>query len=178
MGGNRVLFGCFTVWTVLLIRFHLAATASVENHALAALGGVAVALGLGLVAAALTAPPLVRRHGPRRAASVALALASAGAALPLVTLRLGSLLMAWVLIGAGAQILKIVVDTVLQEALPDALRGRVFVAYDLVFNVAFVAGVTLVAFLPAWVLSGVGVAVAVAVAYGFGAAVTSRPSRA
>jgi MFS family permease len=172
MGSNRVLFGCFTVWTVLLIRFHLATTSADEDNALAALGAVALALGLGLVAAAVTAPRLVRRHGPRRAAGVALALAATGAVLPVLTLRLSTVLVSWVLIGAGAQILKITVDTVLQRALPDELRGRVFVAYDIVFNVAFVAGVTLVAFLPADVLAGAGVALAVAVAYAIAAATT------
>ncbi len=174
MASNRVLFGCFTVWTVLLIRFHLAETSAHEGNALAALGGVTLSLGIGLVVAALTAPPLARQYGPRRAAAVALALAAVGAALPLITLRLSTVLVAWVLLGAGAQILKIIVDTVLQKALPDELRGRVFVAYDIVFNVAFVVGATLVALLPTAVLAGAGVAAVVAAAYGAGAARTWR----
>ncbi|HUV47586.1 MAG TPA: MFS transporter, partial [Actinomycetes bacterium] len=174
MAGNRVLFGCMTVWTVLLIRFHLTATNTDERNALAALGAVALSLGLGLVAAALGAPPLVRRHGPRRSASVALAVAAVGSALPLLTLRLGALLVAWAFIGAGAQVLKITVDTVLQRALPDDVRGRVFIAYDIVFNVAFVMGVAAVALLPSHVVAAAGVSAAVAAAYTAGAVVTWR----
>lgn len=170
MAGNRVLFGCYTVWTVLLIRFHLAATNTDENRALAALGAVALSLGLGLVVAALGAPPLVRRHGPRRSASVALAVAAVGCALPLLSLRLGALLVAWTLIGAGAQILKITVDTVLQRALPDDVRGRVFIAYDIVFNVAFVIGVAAVALLPPNVVATSAVSVAVSAGYAIGVA--------
>ena len=174
MAGNRVLFGCMTVWTVLLVRFHLTATNTDENNALAALGAVALAVGLGLVAAALGAPPLVRRHGPRRSASVALAVAAVGSTLPLLSLRLGALLVAWAFIGAGAQILKITVDTVLQRALSDEVRGRVFVAYDIVFNVAFVMGVAVVALLPPHVVATATVSAAVAAAYTAGAIATWR----
>lgn len=174
MAGNRVLFGCLTVWTVILIRFHLGATRAEENNALAALGAVALSSGVGLVIAALGAPPLVRRHGPRRSASVALGIVAVGSALPLLSLRLGALLVAWVLIGAGAQILKITVDTVLQRALGDDVRGRVFVAYDIVFNAAFVIGVTAVAALPASVVAGTAVSATVAGAYAVGAVVTWR----
>ena len=174
MAGNRLLFGSFTVWTVLLIRFHLDATRADEQNALAALGATALCLGLGLVIAALVAPPLVRRHGPRRSVAVALGLAAVGAALPLLSPTLGALLTAWVFLGAGAQVLKITVDTVLQRALGDEVRGRVFVAYDIVFNVAFVIGVTVVAVLPAPLVTGALVPVAVAGAYAITAAIAWR----
>lgn len=174
MAGNRVLFGCFTVWTVLLIRFHLDATRADEQNALAALGATALSLGLGLVAAALAAPPLVRRHGPRRSVAVALALAAVGGVLPVRSPELGTLLVAWVFIGAGAQVLKITVDTVLQRALGDDVRGRVFVAYDIVFNVAFVIGVTAVAVLPTALVAGAAVPIVVAVAYAIAGTATWR----
>jgi apolipoprotein N-acyltransferase len=46
------------------------------------------------------------------------------------------------------QILKVLVDALVQEATPDAVRGRVFAIYDLLYNVAFiVAGLALV---PLW----------------------------
>jgi MFS family permease len=174
MAGNRVLFGCFTVWTVLLIRFHLDATRTDEQNALAALGATALSLGLGLVAAALAAPPLVRRHGPRRSIAVALALAAVGGVLPVRSPELGTLLVAWVFVGAGAQVLKITVDTVLQRALGDDVRGRVFVAYDIVFNVAFVIGVTAVAVLPTALVASAAVPIVVAVAYAIAGATTWR----
>lgn len=177
MGANRVLFGAFTVWTVIVIRFHLKATSGDEVHALAALGGVALAIGLGLVVAAVGAPPLVRARGPRAATTIALMVAGVGAVMPLLSLRLGALLVAWVLIGAGGQLLKITVDTVLQQAVDDDLRGRIFATYDIVFNAAFVVGVTLVAVLPMAVLAGTATAAAVGVTYLALAAVAWRPVR-
>lgn len=46
------------------------------------------------------------------------------------------------------QILKVLVDALVQEASPDAVRGRVFSIYDLLYNVAFIlAGLALV---PLW----------------------------
>ena len=165
MGANRVLFGAFTVWTIIVIRFHLEATRADEVNGLAALGGVALAIGLGLVVAALAAPPLVRARGPRAAATVALTVAGLGAVVPLLTLRLGALLVAWVLIGGGAQLLKITVDTVLQQSVDDDLRGRIFIAYDIVFNAAFVVGVAVVATLPMTLLAGTTTAVVVGLGY-------------
>jgi hypothetical protein len=177
MGANRVLFGAFTVWTVIVIRFHLEATSGDEVNALAALGGVALAIGLGLVVAAVGAPPLVRARGPRAATTIALMVAGVGALMPLLSLRLGALLVAWVLIGAGGQLLKITVDTMLQQAVDDDLRGRIFATYDIVFNAAFVIGVTLVAVLPMAVLAGTATAAAVGVTYLALAAVAWRPVR-
>ena len=165
MAANRLLFGAFTVWTVIVIRFHLDGTSSDEENALAALAGVALAVGVGLLGAALTAPALVRRRGPRRAAAVSLAVAAMGALVPLLDLRLGAYLVGWVLLGGGAQMLKITVDTVLQRAVDDDMRGRVFIAYDIVFNVAFVLGAAIVAVLPMSLLAGVSTAVAIGGGY-------------
>jgi MFS family permease len=176
MAANRLLFGAYTVWTIIVIRFHLEATQHDEVNGLAALGGVALAIGVGLVLAALAAPPLVRARGPQVAATVSLATAGVGALVPLLSLRLGSLLVAWVLVGGGAQLLKITVDTVLQRAVGDDLRGRIFIAYDLVFNAAFVVGVTAVATLPMDALAGTGTAAAVGLVY-FALAVVARRMR-
>lgn len=175
MGANRTLFGALTVWTVIVIRFHLHSTSADEEHALAALGAVAFAIGLGLVAAALSAPVLVRRAGPRRAVAVALTVAGVGAAVPLLELRLSALLVGWLLLGAGAQMLKITVDTVLQRAVDDDVRGRVFIAYDVVFNVAFVVGAIAVSTLPMRVLTGASTAAVVTVGYLVLAGLAWRP---
>ena len=152
---QRVLFGALTVWTIVVIRFLLHGTRSDEEHALAALGSVALFIGIGLVVASLTAPALVRRYGPRGAAVCAMTCAALGCLVPTASIRLGSMLIAWAMVGAGAQALKITVDTTLQRSSPDDLRGRVFIAYDLVFNLAFVLGVTVVAAAPMSLLDGV-----------------------
>ena len=165
MAANRLLFGAFTVWTVIVIRFELHGTRGDEENALAALAAVALAVGLGLLAAALSAPVLVRRRGARFTATVALTIAALGALTPLVAVRLGAFLIAWLLIGTGAQMLKITVDTVLQRAVDDDMRGRVFIAYDIVFNVAFVVGAAAVAILPMSRLVGAGAAAVVGAGY-------------
>jgi hypothetical protein len=46
------------------------------------------------------------------------------------------------------QVLKVLVDALIGRASPDAVRGRVFSVYDVVYNVAFVsAGLLLI---PLW----------------------------
>ena len=162
---QRVLFGALTVWTIAVIRFVLKGTRSDEEHALAALGSVALAIGIGLVLASMITPVLVRQRGARSAATVAMTFAAIGCAVPLLSLRLGSLLLAWVLVSVGAQVLKITVDTTLQRSSPDELRGRVFIAYDVVFNVAFVLGVAVVAAISLPLLDGVAVPTALALGY-------------
>lgn len=165
MAANRLLFGAFTVWTLIVIRFELHGTSSDEESALAALAAVALAVGLGLLAAAICAPVLVRRRGARSTATVALTAAALGALIPLVAVRLGAFLVAWLLLACGAQLLKITVDTILQRAVDDDMRGRVFIAYDIVFNVAFVLGAATVAALPMSSLVGAGAAAVIGAGY-------------
>src|SRR5206468_5055973 len=54
---------------------------------------------------------------------------------------------------------KIPVDTMVQEALPDAYRGRVFSAYDVVYNLARVAAAAVA--IPLLPRAGVGWSVAI-----------------
>ena len=44
-----------------------------------------------------------------------------------------------VVVGVAAQGSKICVDTIVQESVDDAYRGRVFSFYDVIFNIAFVS---------------------------------------
>jgi predicted MFS family arabinose efflux permease len=50
-----------------------------------------------------------------------------------------SLIAAAAVLGVVAQGTKICVDTIVQENVADAFRGRVFAFYDMAFNVAFVS---------------------------------------
>ncbi len=56
-----------------------------------------------------------------------------------------SLLVAGLGLGFAAQASKICVDTLLQESIEDAFRGRVFSLYDTMFNVSFVSSAGLAA---------------------------------
>ena len=110
-------------------------------------------------------PPSSAGVASRGASAIAMATAAIGCLIPLASWRLGALLVAWVLVSAGAQTVKITVDTVLQRSSPDDLRGRVFVAYDLVFNLAFVLGVTVLTALPLSVLDGALISTGAALTY-------------
>jgi MFS family permease len=173
---HRLLFGLLTVWSIVLIRFRLEVTKDDESAALAGLASIAMALGAGLVVAALVTPPLVRVLGGRRSAALARAAAGAASVAAWFGPRLTSLVVAWVVLGASAQILKIVVDTVLQRSVDDDYRGRVFIAYDLVFNVAFVVGATAVVLLPMDTMVGRLIPAVAAVSYLLLAVWLYRPS--
>jgi hypothetical protein len=56
-----------------------------------------------------------------------------------------ALLASALVLGVAAQGIKIVVDTVVQESVADAFRGRVFSFYDVLFNVTFVAAASFAA---------------------------------
>ncbi|MGH3332425.1 MAG: MFS transporter, partial [Nocardioidaceae bacterium] len=56
-----------------------------------------------------------------------------------------ALLIASFFLGLASQGIKICVDTMVQEGVDDAFRGRVFSLYDVVFNVMFVAAAAVAA---------------------------------
>jgi MFS-type transporter involved in bile tolerance (Atg22 family) len=97
-----------------------------------------------LVAAALT-PAAARRVGKDRWIVGLLA----GAAVVEVVLGFRytqpAFLLAALLFGLVAQGVKICVDTIVQQAVEDDFRGRVFAFYDILFNVTFVSAAALAA---------------------------------
>jgi MFS family permease len=71
---------------------------------------------------------------------------------------------------------KIPVDTMVQESLPDEYRGRAFASYDMLYNVARVAGTALAAWLVAAHVGEPAIVLGVGAAYLLAAAVTVRAS--
>jgi predicted MFS family arabinose efflux permease len=100
------------------------------------LGAIGVGLGVGVVLV-----PLVARR-IREDLIVALSFAMGGTAVlfTATSLTRTQLTIGAVFVGMSYAFAKIPVDTIVQEEMPDALRGRAFAAYDLLFNVARVAG--------------------------------------
>ena len=98
----------------------------------------------GLVAAIVT-PRVTRALGTQRWITTVYAAAAVitVAFFPPYTHPL--LLVAGVGLGFTAQAAKICVDTIVQESVEDAYRGRVFSFYDTLFNVSFVAAAALAA---------------------------------
>jgi MFS family permease len=93
-------------------------------------GGVGVLLGL------LTVPALDRRFARDRI--VAFAFAFGGCALLFVSAFLNrwTVLLASFVVGLAFAWKKVPIDTMVQEAVPDGLRGRVFAVYDVIYNLA------------------------------------------
>lgn len=148
ISAHRFFYGLSTVATLLLYRNYFRDDGFFKAG-LAGLGQVLAASAVGVVSAAVVTPYVTRRIGKDRWI-VAL---MAGACV--VEIALGfpytqeAFLAAAFLLGFVAQGAKICVDTIVQETVADAYRGRVFAFYDILFNVTFVSAATVAAlFLP------------------------------
>ncbi|WP_299529609.1 MFS transporter [uncultured Streptomyces sp.] len=132
----RFCYGALTVMVLMLCRYYWT---DEESEGLALLG---LALGFsaaGFFVAAVMTPWAVKRLG-RYGWMVACA-ATAAVLEPVLGLTFGlipMLIVAFVL-GVVTQGSKIATDTVVQTAVDDDFRGRIFSLYDVLFNVAFVA---------------------------------------
>ncbi|MER6118948.1 MFS transporter [Streptomyces sp. NPDC001743] len=143
----RFCYGALTVMLLMLCRY---AWTDDESDGLALLGLAVGVSGAGFFAAAVLTPWAAGRLGGFRWMMV---LAAMGAALvPALGLwfRPAPMLVAAFLLGLATQGTKIATDTVVQTAVDDSFRGRIFSLYDVLFNVAFVgAAATSALLLPA-----------------------------
>ncbi|MFJ8645267.1 MFS transporter [Streptomyces sp. NPDC093546] len=131
----RFCYGALTVMVLMLCRYAWAAT---EKEGLALLGLAVGISGAGFFAAAVCTPWAVGRlgqYGWMAVCAGAAAVLEPALALPFT---LAPMLIAAFVLGLTTQGTKIATDTVVQKAVDDAYRGRVFSLYDVLFNVAFV----------------------------------------
>jgi MFS family permease len=137
IGAHRVVYGIFTVATILVYRnyFH---TVDQVDAAIADLGLLVVTTGAGFVLAAAVTPPGTAILGVRRWLVVSLAASGVLQVLPGAIYAKAPLMVAAFLLGLTAQTVKICVDTLVQAHVDDEFKGRVFVLYDMVFNLALV----------------------------------------
>ncbi|MCU1595841.1 MAG: Major Facilitator Superfamily protein [Frankiales bacterium] len=139
MTAHRFFYGLTFLGALLLYTEHGAL-----HRGLAGLGQVVTASIAGGLVAALVTPRVTRRIGMQRWIVVALAfaavveVAAAGYTHP-------TFLLAALGLGFSAQAAKICVDTLVQEAVDDDFRGRVFALYDTLFNVSFVSAAAVAA---------------------------------
>jgi Major Facilitator Superfamily len=158
---HRLCFGVVTLMTLLLFRNTLTGWGPLPGG----LPGLGVALAAGAggtLLAAVATPGAVLRLGRRR--WVTLLLGAAGPVLLVLGLTPSTptVVAAGFAVGFVGQGVKICVDSTLQEAVCDDVRGRVFSVYDTLVNVGYVVALVTAAFvLPA---SGVAPAVVLAVA--------------
>jgi MFS family permease len=142
---HRFAYGISTVATILLYRNYFNPRDD-PDAGLAGLGIALAASGAGVLVAALVTPAMTRRVGTTRW----IVLLFAAAAIVQVVFGLPYteplLVIGAFLLGIVAQGTKICVDTIVQESVLDAYRGRVFAAYDMLFNVSFVGAAVFAAF--------------------------------
>ncbi|MFB6960041.1 MFS transporter [Streptomyces sp. NPDC056309] len=131
----RFCYGALTVMVLMLCRYGLTSNAREGLRLL----GLALALsGAGFFAAAVMTPWAAGRLGPAR--WIAVCAGSAAVLEPALGLpfAIGPLLVAAFVLGLTTQGAKISTDTMVQSAVDDGFRGRIFSVYDVLFNVAFV----------------------------------------
>ncbi|MFE7209916.1 MFS transporter [Streptomyces sp. NPDC001698] len=131
----RFCYGALTVMVLMLCRYGLTSNTREGLRLL----GLALALsGAGFFAAAVMTPWAAGRLGPARWIAVcagSAAVLELALGLPFAT---GPLLVAAFVLGLTTQGAKISTDTMVQSAVDDGFRGRIFSVYDVLFNVAFV----------------------------------------
>jgi MFS family permease len=144
IAAHRLCYGMWTVSTVLLYRNYF----SNDGLFLAGLTGlsqVVAMVAVGGALAALVTPAAFRRFGAVRwPAALLAASAVIEVALDLPFTK-PALLAASLLLAFTAQAMKISIDTLIQQHIVDAYRGRVFAIYDTLFNVALVIAAALTA---------------------------------
>ena len=165
IGAHRFFYGISTVAMILLCRNYFHEPAEVEAG-LATLATVLAVSGVGFVVAALATPVAARRMRKESWIVILLVTGAVVSIVPGALFTLPAVLIAAFFLGVVAQGIKIVVDTLVQQNIDDAFRGRVFSFYDVLFNVTFVAAATFGALtLPS---SGKSLAVTAIVSAGYG----------
>jgi MFS family permease len=105
-----------------------------------ALGLVGAAWGLGMLVGAVLTPAAARRWPRQALISVAIGIVGAVILAASQLDVVGGVLVLWVAGGAANAVGTIAHETLLQEATPDGLRGRVFAASDAILDGAFLFG--------------------------------------
>jgi MFS family permease len=143
MAVHRVFYGLLTLMTLLLYRNSFEGETGLFPGGLAGLGEVLAAGAAGTLLAAAVTPAAVRRWGKAPWVIGLLLLAGVGQLVLGGLFTPPSIVAAVLTLGFVAQGIKICVDTTLQESVDDDFRGRVFSAYDTLFNVTYVLALLL-----------------------------------
>jgi len=142
ISAHRFFYGLSFVATLLLYT-----ETGAIGRGFGGLAEVVVASGFGGLLAALVTPRATRSMGTQRWITIVFAAAAVVEVAFGVPYTHGAFLVAAAFLGFAAQASKICVDTLLQESVDDAFRGRVFSFYDTTFNASFVSAAGLAALL-------------------------------
>jgi MFS family permease len=138
IGAHRFFYGVSTISAILLFRSYFNDVDDVDAG-LAGLASAFAASGAGFLLAAVVTPEVTRHIRKESWIATCFAFAAAAEAVYVVWMSEWLLLVGAFVVGVAAQGSKICVDTIVQESVDDAYRGRVFSFYDVIFNIAFVS---------------------------------------
>ncbi|WP_020134142.1 MFS transporter [Streptomyces sp. 351MFTsu5.1] len=170
----RFCYGALLVMVLMLCRYALT---SDPSDGLALLG---LALGVsaaGFFVAAVITPWAAGRLGPER--WIVVCAAAAAVLEPALGLSFATvpMLIAAFVLGLVTQGAKIATDTIVQSAVDDGFRGRIFSVYDVLFNIAFVGAAAVAALMLPPDGRSDTLVIAVAVIYGAVAAAMTKERR-
>lgn len=138
MTAHRFLYGLSTIMALLLYRNYFNGPDN-PSAGLGGLGLVFVASALGYLVAAIITPQMADKLGKERWIWLLFAAAAVFELTFGLPFQQGGFLLAAFMLGVVSQGAKICVDTIVQQEVADAYRGRVFAFYDMAFNVSFVS---------------------------------------
>ena len=144
ISAHRLIHGIVTVATILVYRNYFHRPDQIDA-AIADLGLLVVITGAGFVFASVVAPPLSARRGLRSTMIMCLLGSAIFQLMPGAIYARATIMVAAFLLGLTAQGIKICVDTLVQAHVADEFKGRVFVIYDIIFNVVLVAAAVIAA---------------------------------
>lgn len=144
IAAHRLIHGIVTVATILVYRNYFHRPDQIDA-AIADLGLLVVITGAGFVFASVVAPPLSARRGLRSTMIMCLLGSAIFQLMPGAIYARVTIMVAAFLLGLTAQGIKICVDTLVQAHVADEFKGRVFVIYDIIFNVVLVAAAVIAA---------------------------------
>jgi MFS family permease len=137
IAAHRLIYGIVTVVMILVFRNYFHRLDQVDA-AIADLGLLVIITGAGFVFASVVTPPTSARVGLRRTMIICLLASGVFQLVPGAIYAKVPLMAAAFLLGLTAQCIKICVDTLVQAHVADEFKGRVFVLYDMIFNVTLV----------------------------------------
>ncbi|WP_435298882.1 MFS transporter [Timonella sp. A28] len=134
MAGMRLLYGMVFVSSILVARNYFSSGDGTGLGSFAQIIGLTAA---GFALAIFVTPLVASRIGEAKWIVVCMLVAVVAQAIITVRLVPATMLVTAFLLGVATQGAKIALDTIIQQDTPDEYRGRAFILYDMLFNIAF-----------------------------------------
>jgi MFS family permease len=176
IAAHRLIHGIVLVAMILVFRNYFHSLEQVDA-AIADLGLLVIITGVGFTFASVVTPPMSALLGLRSTMIICLLASGVFQVVPGAIYAKVPLMVAAFLLGLTAQCIKICVDTLVQAHVADEFKGRVFVLYDIIFNVALVVAAVIAAMILPASGKSVIILIVMAICYlliGLGFALVSR----